>query len=115
VDRDVADSAAGRTPAGAPTLPAPPLPPKPVRRAAAAGRKREPIAIFVGSAAYSRGQLETFAARGERLAIYALGAVTIEDDVPAELVERVVRRVRIRGRLNASPAVRAVIERKEKE
>jgi DNA-binding transcriptional ArsR family regulator len=90
------------------TPPAVPMPP--VR-----DRKRVHTAITVGITEYSRADLEGFAARGERLAIYALGAVTFAEDVPADLVERVVRRTRIRGHLSASPAVRAVIERKEKE
>lgn len=100
----------------APTRPLVPIrPAMPGRGMAAGGRKREHTAIFVGATAYSRAQLEAFAARGERLAIYALGAVTFEEDVAAELVERVVRRTRIRGRVTATAAVRAVLERKEKE
>jgi DNA-binding transcriptional ArsR family regulator len=89
--------------------------PRPIGRAATSGsRRRDHLAITAGSTDYSRAQLEALATRGERLAIYALGVVTFEDDVPADLVDRVIRRMRIRGRLNASPEVRAVIERKEK-
>jgi DNA-binding transcriptional ArsR family regulator len=79
----------------------------------AIARPRDRTAITVGASEISRDQLERLARQGERLAIYALGAVSFADDIPAELVDRVVRRARIRGKLVASPEVRAVLKRKE--
>jgi DNA-binding transcriptional ArsR family regulator len=67
----------------------------------------------VGALSYSRKDLEGVAARGERLDISVLGACSFADDIPAELVERVVVRFRHLGALSASPAVREVLRAKE--
>jgi DNA-binding transcriptional ArsR family regulator len=67
----------------------------------------------VGAVSYSRKDLEGAAARGERLDISVLGACSFADDIPAELVDRVVARFRSRGALSASPAVREALKTKE--
>jgi DNA-binding transcriptional ArsR family regulator len=67
----------------------------------------------VGALSYSRKDLEGVAARGERLDISVLGACTFADDIPADLVERVVVRFRRLGALSASPAVREILKAKE--
>jgi hypothetical protein len=64
---------------------------------------------------YSRADLERLAARGERLDVYALGSCAFAEDIPAALVDRVINRYWLRGKLEATPEVRAVLRRKEKE
>jgi len=67
----------------------------------------------VGAISYSRKDLEGVAARGEQLDISVLGACSFADDIPAELVDRVVVRFRRLGALSASPSVREVLKAKE--
>ncbi len=67
----------------------------------------------VGAISYSRKDLEGVAARGERLDISVLGACSFADDIPADLVDRVVVRFRRLGGLSASPAVREILKAKE--
>jgi DNA-binding transcriptional ArsR family regulator len=66
-----------------------------------------------GAVSYSRKDLERVAARGERLDISVVGVCGFADDIPAELVDRVVAHFRCRGPVSASPAVREVLKTKE--
>lgn len=68
--------------------------------------------IAAGGFTYSRDDLERMRQRNELLDLTALGLVRFKDDVPAELVDRVVTRFRHKGVLQASPSVRAVLETK---
>jgi DNA-binding transcriptional ArsR family regulator len=78
------------------------------------GREPKVHRVWVaGAVTYSRKDLERVAERGERLDISVLGACGFADDVPAELVDRVVARFRCRGPLSASAAVREVLKTKE--
>ena len=73
-------------------------------------RTRTRRAIWVGGVTLDRKALERYLQRGEKLEITALGAVTFDDDVSPDLVDRVVVRLRQRGTLNASPEIRALLE-----
>ncbi|HEV2460019.1 MAG TPA: helix-turn-helix domain-containing protein [Ktedonobacterales bacterium] len=90
--------------------------PRPVHapRPAARPKARHHRAFTAGFVSYSREDFERVVAQGGVLDVYALGACTIAEDVPAELVDRAVARFRLRGTLTASPEVRAVLERKQK-
>ena len=69
-------------------------------------------AVWVGAMMLGRDELERYDARGETLDVTVLGLLTVKDDVPPELVDRVLSRLRHRGKLAASPEVRAVLEEK---
>ncbi len=73
--------------------------------------KRRPT-IGAGSLSWSRRSLEEHLRKGEGLDITFLGLITFADDVPSELVDRVVLAFRHKGSLKASPEVRAVLQRK---
>ncbi|MBA2287282.1 MAG: helix-turn-helix domain-containing protein [Ktedonobacteraceae bacterium] len=70
------------------------------------------LIIVVGTANFTRYDLESFLAQGEIRTIYILGNCTFADDILPELVERVVASFHIKGRLNASLTVREVLNRK---
>jgi DNA-binding transcriptional ArsR family regulator len=72
-------------------------------------------AIAAGILSYTRADLERLVAEGRLLDISALGAVTFADDVTPELADRAIGRFRFKGVLHASPEVREVLKRKEKE
>ncbi len=76
------------------------------------GKVRRRVIVTAGATGYSRSDLEHAVAAGERMDIHALGIVTFADDIPADVVERAVGRFRHRGKLFASPEVRAVLARK---
>lgn len=76
---------------------------------------RRGLTVNVGMTIFTRKNLEEYLARGEVRAIYVLGICTFADDIPSELVERVVSGFHHRGKLNASPAVREVLKRKGSE
>ena len=69
--------------------------------------------VTAGAVGYSRADLEHTVAAGEPMDIRALGMVTFADDIPAELADQAIQRFRHRGKLIASPEVRAVLARKE--
>ncbi len=66
----------------------------------------------VGTASYSRSDLEKTLAEGKRLNIEVVGICNFADDVTPDLADRAVNHLRIVGQLNASPAVREVLTRK---
>lgn len=85
--------------------PVPPIPPLPLR-----DRR-----IFVaGAMSFDRHELERAVAEGRHIAISILGVCHFANDIPAELVERAVSTFHHRGILQASPEVRAVLQRKGK-
>jgi DNA-binding transcriptional ArsR family regulator len=69
----------------------------------------------IGAVVLSRKELEKYAVRGQRLDINVLGLLSFTDDTGPELVDSVVASVRHRGKLIATPAVRAVLKRKGAE
>lgn len=83
----------------------------PATRAAPARQR----AIAAGILSYSRADLERLVAEGRQLDISALGAITFAEDVTPELAESAIGRFRFKGVLHASPEVREVLKRKEKE
>jgi len=79
------------------------------------GLARTIPAITIGVTWYSRADLEDVVARGERLDLNVVGVAAFADDIPADLADRAVARFRHRGALRASPGVRDVLARKNKE
>jgi hypothetical protein len=75
----------------------------------AAGRRRM---IVAGALDLGRKDLEAAARDGRPLDLNVLGYLTFGADVSAELAEQAIWRVRHKGILNASPAVREVLKRK---
>lgn len=73
--------------------------------------KRE-TTLVAGVTHYGRKDLEKLLVGGEMLDIYVLGACIFADDVPPDLVERVVHSFHLWGKLTASPEVREVLKRK---
>ena len=110
IRRVALDDAEWPRPVFAPSPPSSQPPPPTVRR----DPKRRRV-IAAGTVSYSRADLEQIVERGERLNILAIGWCSFADDIPAELADRAIAHFRLRGALNASPEVRAVLERKEKE
>lgn len=69
--------------------------------------------ISAGAVSWDRGALERAVSRGEMLDMTALGYLAFADDIPPELADRAIARLRHRGLLRATPEVRAVLRRKE--
>jgi Arc/MetJ-type ribon-helix-helix transcriptional regulator len=61
---------------------------------------------------YNRAELERMAREGNKLDVTGLGTLVIEADVQPSLVEWVFGRVKWYGAVDASQAVRRVLERK---
>lgn len=94
-----------------PLPPMPPTPPTPPSFPSAAFTASRLI-FAAGDIRLTRKDLEQAAADHRPYDITLMGVVRIDDDVPAELVERAVRRFRHLGKLVASPEVRAVLRAK---
>ncbi len=65
-----------------------------------------------GIISYSRTRLEKALAQGSRLRINIVGICHFDDDVDAELVDRAIEQFTLVGKLQASPSVREVLQRK---
>lgn len=65
--------------------------------------------MTLGLLHYSRADLERVQAAGEKLAIRALGLVSIADDVPAELALATIASLNVLGALHASSSVKAAL------
>jgi mannose/fructose/N-acetylgalactosamine-specific phosphotransferase system component IIC len=63
----------------------------------------------VGLQHYSRADLETVVAAGQRLQVQVVGLARIADDVPPELARAAIESVTVLGAFQASPAVRRVL------
>ncbi len=70
------------------------------------------IEWMVGTVVYSTADLERVHLAGKKLDITVIGVCQFEKSVSAELVEQVVERFHLIGKLQASVAVRAVLEKK---
>jgi DNA-binding transcriptional ArsR family regulator len=77
------------------------------------GKRKVHRTIVAGGVSYSREELERRRERGEILDVTVLGYLSFADDVPAELVDQVIGRVRHKGILRASSQIRSVLDRKK--
>ncbi len=91
-----------------PALPVPPSPP-PVPHVGPAGKR---TIVAAGDIRLTRTDLEKAVAEHRPYDISLLGIVRIDEDVSAELADRAISRLRLRGKLIASPEVRAVLANK---
>jgi hypothetical protein len=69
----------------------------------------------VGTASYDRAELEKTLAESKRLNVEVVGICNFADDVSADLADRAVSRLHVIGILNASPAVREVLIKKQRQ
>lgn len=90
-----------------------PAKPESVRPVAPPNKPKRIRTFAAGSMLIRAADLENALARGGTLDIFVLGVCTIADDVTPELAERAIGRFRSRGTLQASPAVREALRRKE--
>jgi DNA-binding transcriptional ArsR family regulator len=94
-----------------PDAPPPPKKPQPPRKVQ--GRTRARHMVVAGAFTLKRSDLEEAIAQNRQLDISALGVCTLADDITPELVDQAISHFRHRGVLNASPAVREALKRKE--
>ncbi len=94
-----------------PDMPPPPKKPQPPRKVQ--GRTRARHMVVAGAYTLRRSYLEEIIAENRQLDISAIGVFTVADDITPELVEQAISHFRHRGVLNASPAVREALKRKE--
>jgi len=94
-----------------PDAPPPPKKPQPPRKVQGWTRARH--MVVAGAFTLKRSDLEGAIAQNRQLDISALGVCTFADDITPELVEQAISHFRHRGVLNASPAVRETLKRKE--
>lgn len=66
----------------------------------------------VGSMTFSRADLEQVLVEGQRLHIHVTGICTFAKDISAVLADSAIERIQVIGKIEASPAVREVLERK---
>ncbi|HVB25850.1 MAG TPA: helix-turn-helix domain-containing protein [Ktedonobacteraceae bacterium] len=67
---------------------------------------------MVGTMQFSRADLEQVLAEGQRLQIHVTGICKFAKDISAELADSAIAQVQVIGKIEASPAVREVLERK---
>jgi Arc/MetJ-type ribon-helix-helix transcriptional regulator len=65
--------------------------------------------LTVGLQHYSRADLETVVAAGQRLQLQVVGLARIANDVPPELARAAIESVTVLGAFQASPAVRQAL------
>lgn len=73
---------------------------------------KQGLILSAGAISFTRHDLEEFLAQGKTRNIYILGSCSFAEDIPPDLVERAVASFHIKGKLNASTAVREVLARK---
>ncbi|HEX8729202.1 MAG TPA: helix-turn-helix domain-containing protein [Ktedonobacterales bacterium] len=78
-----------------------------------AQRRVRPVTV-VGAVTYSRSELEQVVAAGQRLDLNVSGFLAFAFDIPPELVDQAIERLRYRGILSARSDVREVLRRKER-
>ena len=66
----------------------------------------------VGSIQFSREDLERVLAEGQRLRIHVTGICQFARDISAALADSAIEQLQVIGKIEASPAVREVLERK---
>lgn len=67
---------------------------------------------MVGSMQFSRADLERVLAEGQRLHIHVTGICTFAKDISAALADSAIEHIQVIGKIEASAAVREVLERK---
>jgi DNA-binding transcriptional ArsR family regulator len=77
-----------------------------------ASPSRRSYQFYFGAVTLHRADLDKLVAEGSRLDLTVVGVCTFADNVTPDLAERAIARVRVYGRLHASPAVRVVLQRK---
>lgn len=87
-------------------------PSSPTARAEPAKAPKREMTIVAGVTRYERRDLEKLFVGGAVLDMYVFGSCIFADDVPADLVERVIHSMHLWGKLTASPEVREVLRRK---
>ena len=70
------------------------------------------LLLSTGAISFTRHDLEEFLAQGKTRNIYILGSCSFAEDISPDLVERAVASFHLKGKLNASAAVREVLKRK---
>lgn len=78
-----------------------------------AQQRVRPVTV-VGAVTYSRSELEQVVAAGQRLDLNVSGFLAFAFDIPPELVDQAIERLRYRGILSARSDVREVLRRKER-
>jgi hypothetical protein len=68
--------------------------------------------VVIGSASYARHELERMLAAGLVLDLTVFGHLIIAPDVPPELADAVIAKLRHRGTLQATPEVKAILQQK---
>ncbi|GER91774.1 hypothetical protein KDW_59360 [Dictyobacter vulcani] len=61
---------------------------------------------------YNKADLEHILADGQRLHLLVVGSCFIAADVSVELADRAIEKLKLIGKLEATPAVRKVLEAK---
>jgi len=67
---------------------------------------------MAGVISYNRARLEKALVQGSRLRISVVGICNFDDDVSADLADRAIEQFTLVGKLQASPSVREVLQRK---
>ena len=67
---------------------------------------------MVGTMQFSRADLEQVLAEGQRLHIHVTGICKFAKDISAGLADSAIAQIQVIGKIEASPAVREVLERK---
>lgn len=70
------------------------------------------LLLSAGAISFTRYALEEYLAQGKTRNIYIFGSCSFADDISPDLVERAVASFHLKGKLNASDAVREVLKRK---
>lgn len=63
----------------------------------------------IGVLLYNRADLEKFKARGEKLDLKLIGYLILDNDISPELASEVIASIKLRGLIQASEAVKAVL------
>jgi hypothetical protein len=78
------------------------------------GHSKRQRVVVAGILTYTRSDLERVLAQGKALDVTVFGTCGFAGDVSPELVDRAIGIFHLRGKLNASDEVRAVLKRKER-
>jgi len=78
-------------------------------RAAAVEQSVARRTLVLGTAHFSRAQLEELRKAGQTVQIRVLGLATIADDVPPKLALQTIASIEVLGAFRASPAVKAAL------
>lgn len=65
--------------------------------------------LVLGVLSYSRSDLEKKRERGERLEIFVVGMLHLDEDIPPQLAQEVIQSIKVSGIFKASEAVKAAL------